>query len=124
VERVIIKDFKKAVKTLEDLKSLGVKIAIDDFGKGYSNLSLLSEIPVDIVKIDISLTRKINENEKTKILIESIAELCRKLGIETVAEGIETEEELNFLRKYCDYLQGYLLGKPLSQEEFEKNFKL
>jgi len=123
VERVIIKDFKKAIKTLEGLKSLGVKIAIDDFGKGYSNLSLLSEIPVDIVKIDISLTRKINENEKAKVLIESIAELCRKLGI-TVAEGVETEEELNFLRKHCDYLQGYLLGKPLSQDEFEKNFKL
>ena len=124
VERIIIKDFKKAVKTLEELKSLGVKIAIDDFGKGYSNLSLLSEISVDIVKIDISLTRKINENEKTKVLIESIAELCRKLGIETVAEGVETEEELNFLKEHCDYLQGYLLGKPLSQDEFEEKFKL
>gem|GEM_PF-6203102 len=124
VERVIIKDFKKAVKTLEELKSLGVKIAIDDFGKGYSNLSLLSEIPVDIVKIDISLTRKINENEKAKVLIDSIAELCKKLGIKTIAEGVETEEELNFLKEHCDYLQGYLLGKPLSQDEFEEKFKL
>jgi EAL domain-containing protein (putative c-di-GMP-specific phosphodiesterase class I) len=72
----------------------------------------------------MSLTRKINENEKAKVLIESIAELCRKLGIKTVAEGVETEEELNFLKEHCDYLQGYLLGKPLSQDEFEEKFKL
>jgi len=121
VERVIIKDFKRAIKTLEELKSLGVKIAIDDFGKGYSNLSLLSEIPVDIVKIDMSLTRKINENEKAKVLIESIAELCRKLGIKTVAEGVETEEELNFLKEHCDYLQGFSWENLYLKMNLKKN---
>jgi len=72
----------------------------------------------------MSLTGKIKENEKAKILISAIAEVCKKLNIKTVAEGVETEEQLNFLRQHCDYLQGYFLAKPLPQNEFEKNFIL
>ena len=104
---------------LQRYKQSGYSIAIDDFGSGYSSLNLLKNLNVDILKIDMSFIRKIGENPKTKSIVHSIIGMAHEIGIKTVAEGVETEEQVSFLRQSgCDYIQGYYYSKPLPEEEF------
>lgn len=111
----------KQQNILFKLKELGFKLAIDDFGTGYSSLSYLSEMNVDILKIDISFIRKISNDSKALKLVEAIIALYKALGIKTVAEGVETTNELNILRSLgCDYYQGYYFSPPLFCEDFKK----
>ena len=104
------------------MRERGVHISIDDFGTGYSSLNLLTDLNVDAVKLDRSYSVRLNsEEEKTKILIHSIVNMVHELGFTVVAEGVETEEQAEFLRKIgCSTVQGYLYDRPLPLEEFEK----
>ncbi len=105
-------------KILDDLSRLGVKLAIDDFGTGYSSLSYLRCFRFDIIKIDHSFIRDVPHDDEAKALIEAIIQMSKKLGKTVVAEGVETEEQLEYLREiHCDYVQGYLLGKPMSEND-------
>lgn len=99
----------------------GLLIEMDDFGSGYSSLGMLGTLSLDILKLDISFVRKIKE---TEIIVQSIIDLAHKLNLKTVAEGIETDEQYEIIKKLgCDYIQGYYFSKPLPREEFEKYIK-
>ncbi len=113
-ETAIISDLTYAVERLKKLKQLGVKIALDDFGTGYSSLTHLKELPIDIVKLDRSFIKNLKEDNKNAIIIKALLYLTLDLNYEVIAEGIETEEQLKFLKKYrCRTGQGYLMSKPV-----------
>lgn len=104
---------------LESLRIKNAKILLDDFGSGFSSFGMLQDYDFDILKIDMSFIRKIGENPKTKSIVHSIIGMAHEIGIKTVAEGVETEEQVSFLRQSgCDYIQGYYYSKPLPEEEF------
>ncbi|MEY4616318.1 MAG: hypothetical protein RJB66_1278 [Pseudomonadota bacterium] len=111
---------------IEKCRSMGFPISLDDFGTGYSMLSYLSDFNVDSLKIDQSFVRKLEQDNKTRIIVQAIINIAKGLNIEVVAEGVETEKQALILRELgCDYLQGYFFGKPVSYEEtisyLEKN---
>lgn len=109
---------------LESLRIKNAKILLDDFGSGFSSFGMLQDYDFDILKIDMSFIRKIGENPKTKSIVHSIIGMAHEIGIKTVAEGVETEEQVSFLRQSgCDYIQGYYYSKPLPEEEFVEFLK-
>jgi len=116
-ERIFINNYDTIPNILTDLKELGIGIALDDFGTGYSSLSYLRKLPINVLKIDKSFVQEIDSLNPDNNLTESIIALVNKLNIKTIAEGVETSEQLNYLiRANCDYLQGYHLGKPVPEE--------
>jgi EAL domain-containing protein (putative c-di-GMP-specific phosphodiesterase class I) len=119
-ENIFIEN-KEVVKKLEkELHNINVQMAIDDFGTGYSSYNLLSEIKIDVLKLDKKLFNNL-ENDRTKIIINAIIKMTKELKIESVAEGIEKKEQLEYLKKIkCDEIQGYYFSKPIPLEEFEK----
>ncbi len=95
----------------------GIKIAIDDFGSGYSNFGYLSDLPIDTIKMDKSLIDNLETDPKAKPKVMAIINLAHELGYHTVAEGVETPAQLRFLQEHgCDQIQGYLLSRPLNAE--------
>ena len=106
------------------LKERGFKISMDDFGTGYSSLGLLTEMPMDTIKIDKSFVDKIGnekENAKEYIVIKSIIEMARELGFICLAEGAEKKEQVDKLKEFgCEIVQGYYFSKPLPVEEYEQ----
>ncbi|HEY9761494.1 MAG TPA: EAL domain-containing protein [Trichocoleus sp.] len=122
-ESSILEDTQKALNTLGTLKSLGVEVAIDDFGTGYSSLSCLKQFPFDVLKIDQSFVRNIHEMPDNIPITRIIIQLAKELKLDLVAEGIETDKELNFLLdNACQIGQGYLFGRPVTSQEFTKAF--
>lgn len=122
-ETSLIKNLTLITKTLHGLKQLGVKIAIDDFGVGYSSFAYLSKLPIDILKIDRALIDDIEYNEDTQVLINNLVQTCHKLDIEVVAEGVETQavlEKVNITE--CDYVQGYFYSAAVQAKEIEQMF--
>ena len=118
-----MEDIDLILKVLLELKSHGVKISMDDFGKEYSSLSYLSKLPIDTLKIDRSLIINLDSNSKNIAIIKSIIAVANSLNIKVLAEGIETETELSKLKELgCDYIQGYLIGKPMPASDFQHNF--
>ncbi len=123
-ENEIMKNPKKSINILNQLKKKGFSIAIDDFGIGYSSLSYLTDIPADELKIDIAFVKKLPEDEKTAEIVKIIVEIGKILGMEVTAEGIETEEQWNYLKLVgCDIAQGFYISKPLKPEELEKFYR-
>lgn len=103
---------------LAALNDLGVSIAMDDFGTGYSSLSYLRKYPFDVLKIDRSFVQDITEDAADLELVNAVIAMAHGLGLKVVAEGVETEEQLELLAAHgCDYAQGYLFSKPVSPEE-------
>ena len=93
---------------------------MDDFGSGYSSLNSLSEMPMDIIKLDMSFTRRIHENKITLRVVELVVEMAKSLGALVVAEGVENEIQYKLLKQIgCDCVQGYFFSKPLPEEDFE-----
>jgi diguanylate cyclase (GGDEF)-like protein len=118
-ESVFIGDKGDARQQLIEMKRLGVQVAIDDFGTGFSSLSYLKHFPIDTLKIDQSFVSGIPDDAEDIALIEAMISMSRALGLDVVAEGIETEVQRNFLiRSGCRYGQGYLAGKPVPADEF------
>ena len=104
---------------LEQLRSAGVKILLDDFGSGYSSFGMLKRYDFDILKLDMTFTRQIEASPKVRTIIAGILEMTHHLGIKIVAEGAETREQVEFLQSNdCDYIQGYYFSKPLPEAEF------
>ena len=117
-ESVIMGEAQTNVEILEGLKELGVQLAIDDFGTGYSSLSYLNRFPVDCLKIDRSFVEDLLGSSGNTTVVSSIVALAHALGMQVIAEGVETEEQLTKLRDLgCDQAQGYLFSKPLVREE-------
>ena len=106
---------------LESFRTEGVKIMMDDFGTGYSSFGMLQQYNFDIMKIDMSFIRQIETNPKTKSMLRFLIDMAHEMGIHIVAEGVETEVQVDFLKKsHCDYIQGYYYYRPIPQEEFRK----
>lgn len=116
-ESSFINNYDSVAKELKKLRDFGVRIALDDFGTGYSSLSYLKKLPIDLLKIDKSFIQEIDFLNPHNDLTESIITLVNKLNIETIAEGVETWEQFNFLvNAKCNYVQGYYFGKPSAEE--------
>ncbi len=112
--------------TIDQINKMGISLALDDFGTGYSSLNYLKNFPIKCLKIDKSFVDEINQNKRDYALTDSIIDLVHNLGIKTIAEGIETVGQFNFLtRMHCDYIQGFLMSKPLNEAaalEFVKKY--
>ena len=109
------------IEVLDSMRKKGFKIEMDDFGTGYSSLGMLTEIPIDILKIDMSFVRSMEKHEKNKRMVELIIDIAKFLKVPCVAEGVETESQLRTLRRMgCDVIQGYFFSKPVSPEDFVK----
>ncbi|MDE2464719.1 MAG: EAL domain-containing protein, partial [Alphaproteobacteria bacterium] len=114
---MIMRDPELAIQTLAALKDLGVKLSIDDFGTGHSSLAYLKRLPLDQLKIDRAFVRDIGRNANDEAISRAVIGLARQLGLTTVAEGVEREEQAAFLRREgCKIGQGYLFCKPVSAE--------
>jgi diguanylate cyclase (GGDEF)-like protein len=117
-ESTIMADHRRATTILSRLSKMGVRLSIDDFGTGYSSLAYLQELPVDAIKIDKSFVMEMHEDAGNATIVQSTVDLGHNLGLEVVAEGVETVESYNTLARLgCDYAQGYFLSKPLSPEK-------
>ena len=128
-ESVAMKDLVHSIRVLSDLNKLGVNISLDDFGNGYSSLNYLKQFPLRVLKIDRSFIQDNDSNQNAEAITSAIIFMGQTLNLEVVAEGVETEEQLKFLKsQFCDEAQGFLFGRPMPAEEFgqllhnKKNF--
>jgi len=120
-ESVAMQDVYKSLRTLKTLKQSGVQISIDDFGTGYSSLSYLKQFPIDRLKIDQSFVADIATDPNSAAIVLAIIAMSHSLGLDVIAEGVETQEQFKFLKMHgCNEVQGYLLGRPMPAEEFSK----
>lgn len=120
-ERVMLKDTNKIISVIKEIKDLGIKVSLDDFGSGYSSLTILKNLPIDTIKLDKLFLDKKDISEKGKIVIESIINMANRLGLEVVAEGVEYFEQAQVLKNLgCEIVQGYLYGRPTNISDFEK----
>jgi len=109
-----------SLNIMSRLKQMGIRISIDDFGTGYSSLSYLKKFPIDTVKIDQNFIRDLSQGSNDGAIISAVISMARALKLRVVAEGVETEEQLTFLRlQHCETIQGFLYSRPLPAEEFE-----
>ena len=119
-ESIAMTDFTATAHRLKQLRNAGVRVAVDDFGIGFSNLSQLSRLPMDELKIDRSLVMQIGQGDKSEAIIRAIVSMSHALGYKTVAEGIETPEQQAFLQQLgCDILQGYLFARPMAAAQLQ-----
>jgi predicted signal transduction protein with EAL and GGDEF domain len=117
-ESAVMKEPDKLIGTLQTLRDLGSQVLIDDFGTGYSSLSYLNRLPVDTVKIDRAFIRDLGTDRAHTPIVDAVIDMARKLGLKTVAEGVETAEQAALLREQgCDYAQGYFYSKPVSARQ-------
>jgi diguanylate cyclase (GGDEF)-like protein/PAS domain S-box-containing protein len=120
-ESLFMSDVSPAVDLLHRMKALGVKLSIDDFGTGYSSFSYLSRFPIDVLKIDRSFVNDITHDANDAAIVASIIALAHNLRLSVIAEGVETAEQLDYLRHQgCDEMQGYYFSRPLPAQEFEQ----
>lgn len=120
-ESTLMKDVNKAINVFKQLETLEIELALDDFGTGYSSLKYLTSLPIHKLKIDMSFVQKIGESPENDVIIHAIITLAKALNLSVVAEGIETEEQFDFLKKEkIDFAQGFLFSKPLEVAEITK----
>ena len=121
-ERVLVDSGQNTNQILTQIKRRGIKLSIDDFGTGYSSLSYLRRLPIDNLKIDRSFVNSINSDAESLEIVKTIVTLAHTLGMDAIAEGIETIEQLHQLKSLdCEYAQGYLLARPLSVKDVESS---
>ena len=120
-ESALIGDLEQSIRILHQLQEMGPKLSIDDFGTGYSSLSYLKQFPLDELKIDRSFIMDLQSDARDAAIVNAIIFLAQSLGMSVVAEGVELQEQLDFLRtKRCDVYQGYLFSRPLPAAELEQ----
>jgi len=120
-ESILLEDIEATVITMNALKAIGVKFSLDDFGTGYSSLQYLKRLPLDQIKIDQSFVRDIATNPNGAAIVQTIIAMAEMLGLNVIAEGVETETQREFLElRGCQAYQGYLFGRPIPFEQFEK----
>ena len=120
-ETTLMRDPERTIRILNALSGLGVHLSIDDFGTGYSSLSSLQQFPIGTLKIDKSFVRDAAVDSDDATIVATIIDMGRSMNLDVVAEGIETEEQLEFVRSHeCTYAQGHLFGDPLDAEGFRE----
>ncbi|MDW8201568.1 MAG: EAL domain-containing response regulator [Cyanobacteriota bacterium SKYGB_h_bin112] len=119
-ESVLAEDTKAMIATLNDLEAIGVQITIDDFGTGYASLSYLQQFPVNGLKIDRCFIHNLPNDARNQAIVTAVIQMAHNLNLQVIAEGVETEQELAFLRHHhCDAMQGFLFSRPLPTSDFE-----
>lgn len=122
-ESILMREVNEAMVILDSLKNLGLSIAVDDFGTGYSSLNYLKQFPIDVLKIDRTFVDGLPEGEQDAQIARAIIAMAHSLNLAVIAEGVETHEQLEFLREHgCDEVQGYLFGRPMPANQFEAQF--
>jgi diguanylate cyclase (GGDEF)-like protein len=122
-ESILMRDVERTIATLEYLKNTGITLAMDDFGTGYSSLSYLKRFPIDALKIDRSFVMDVEASNDGATICAAIIAMARQLGLIVIAEGVETREQLEFLRSQnCDQIQGFLFSKPICAADYERRF--
>ena len=122
-ETAVVKDIQMAKQAEKDVHSLGFVVSMDDFGVGYSSFYMLKNINIDVLKIDKSFSDEVIKDKRGRIILESIIDMAKKLEIKTVAEGIETKEQVKYLKEIgCNIIQGYYFERPIPVEEFEEKY--
>jgi diguanylate cyclase (GGDEF)-like protein len=123
-ESVVLENVQEAIAKMRDLKLLGIDFSLDDFGTGYSSLQYLNRLPLDQIKIDQSFVRDIATDPNDAAIVQTIIAMTEALGLNVIAEGVETHEQLEFLEhRGCHAFQGYYFGKPLPLEQFEMDIR-
>jgi len=119
-ETIVMQDAGNSINKMHHLKELGVKLSMDDFGTGYSSLSYLNQFPLDILKIDRSFVKDISGNKSDGAIARAVIAMAHSMNLKVVAEGVETEEQFEFLKAHdCEVIQGYLISRPVPPQEFE-----
>jgi len=119
-ETIVMQDADNSINKMHHLKELGVKLSMDDFGTGYSSLSYLNQFPLDILKIDRSFVKDITGNKGDGAIARAVIAMAHSMNLKVVAEGVETEEQFEFLKAHdCEVIQGYLISRPVPPQEFE-----
>ncbi|MDQ3202548.1 MAG: EAL domain-containing protein [Pseudomonadota bacterium] len=122
-ESILMREVNEAMQILDGLKNLGLSIAVDDFGTGYSSLNYLKQFPIDVLKIDRTFVDGLPSGEQDAQIARAIIAMAHSLNLAVIAEGVETHEQLEFLREHgCDEVQGYLFGRPMPAARFEAQF--
>ncbi|RFD34217.1 diguanylate phosphodiesterase [Pseudomonas sp. GL93] len=122
-ESILMREVNEALQILASLKNLGLSIAVDDFGTGYSSLNYLKQFPIDVLKIDRTFVDGLPSGEQDAQIARAIIAMAHSLNLAVIAEGVETHEQLDFLREHgCDEVQGYLFGRPMPANRFEVQF--
>jgi len=123
-ENIILEDRDSSIQLLQDLRAMGIELAMDDFGTGYSSLSYLKRLPIDEIKIDRSFVSELNEDVNDQVMVRSILNVAKQFKLTSVAEGVETEDQFNILRyDQCEFYQVYYFSKPLIDEDFRTFYK-
>ena len=118
-ESSVLEDVHETISALEEIRSIGIRVALDDFGVGYSSVRLLSSLPIDVLKIDQSFVSRIGRDAKSQVIADTVLALGRTLNLQVVGEGIESEDIFDYLRGHgCDHAQGYYFSAPLTADEF------
>lgn len=124
-ETAVMTEMSKQLKLLDRLREYGFHIEIDDFGSGYSSLNTLKDMNVDVVKMDMGFLKKTDHPERSRTIMDAMIAMSKKLGIAVITEGVETEEQVAFLKSAgCDMFQGYYFDKPMPTEQFEEKYQL
>ena len=117
-ESLMMQKVEATLEMLDAIRRLGIRFSMDDFGTGFSSLSYLKKLPIHIVKIDQSFVRDIATDKNDAAIVAAITAMARQLGLTVIAEGVETKEQLEFIRSHqCDAVQGYYFSKPVSAEK-------
>lgn len=120
-ETALMNDVDRNLKVIEKLRGNGFVVEIDDFGSGYSSLNMLKDIEADVVKLDMKFLQKCKDEKRSKLILQTMIELVKKLDMKVIVEGVETQEQFEFLNEYgCDVFQGYYLMRPVAAEVFDK----
>jgi EAL domain-containing protein (putative c-di-GMP-specific phosphodiesterase class I) len=123
-ESIVLENFEDAIDLMEKLKSIGVRFSLDDFGTGQSSLKYLKKLPLDQIKIDRSFVRDIASDPNDATIVNTIIVMSKAMGLDVIAEGVETEAQREFLDLHgCPKFQGYLFGKPIPLDQFEKKLR-
>lgn len=120
-ESIVFQDAQALIDTMGELRMAGFDISIDDFGSGYSSLNLLTDLPANILKIDKGFLDRVTDAKKTRLVVSKVIEMAKSLRLRIVAEGVETQEQVELLREMgCDIAQGYFYARPMPVKEFEE----
>ena len=120
-ESILTENHKYILSVIEKIRTMGFKVSMDDFGSGYSSLNTLKDMPINELKLDRMFLSEEAKSDKTKTIIKKVIEMARELNINSICEGVETQDDVQFLKEIdCNMAQGYYYGKPIPIEEFEK----
>ena len=118
-ESVLMRETKRSVRILKELKQLGIRISIDDFGTGYSSFNYIRQLPLDKIKIDRAFIKDIPHDNNSITIVRTILGMAKEMNFDVVAEGVETQEQVDFLKnEQCHYFQGFYYSKPQQVTEF------